>query len=61
MTAAEWVIPPGETETDSVETVAEIVTRLTGRTMPGEEDDEGCEEQNSNLNQTHWMKPRKAH
>ena len=37
MTAAEWIMPPGETE--GAESMAEIATRLTGRTVPSNDDD----------------------
>ena len=40
MTAAEWIMPPGETETEGAESMAEIAARLTGRTVPSNDGDD---------------------
>ena len=38
MTAMEWVMEPGEAETEGTETISEIAARLMGRASPEEED-----------------------
>ena len=48
MTAAEWIMPPGETETESVESITEIAARLTGRTVPNNDDDGDDDESDPN-------------
>ena len=38
MTAMEWVMAPGEAETEGTETISEIAARLMGQASPEEED-----------------------
>ena len=40
LSAAEWVLAPGEMETESVETIAEIAARLLGQETAEEDDGE---------------------
>ena len=49
MTAEEWVMPPGETETESVETISDIAARLMGQSVTNEEDDEQDETDSNHM------------
>ena len=46
MTAVEWVMDPGETETEGTETIAEIAARITGQPMSDENGEDPNEEPN---------------
>jgi len=49
MTAEEWVMPPGETKTESVEIISDIAAQLMGQSVTNEEDYEQDETESNHM------------
>ena len=66
MAAVDWVMDPGEMETEGEETMAEVAARLLGQTtsFTGLDVDESEETQHPNNEEPylfHWLRQRKVY